>query len=195
MKGIVLLTMGLIVAVAAAAADKGSGAPRVRLVTSMGDIVIELEPEKAPKTVENFLGYAQGGFYDGTVFHRVIDGFMIQGGGFTEDMTQKPTGEEITNEADNGLKNKRGTVAMARRGDPDSASSQFFINTVNNRPLDHTGKTPQGWGYAVFGQVVEGMDVVDAIAKVKTGTKSGFQDVPVETVVIREATVEAGAGD
>lgn len=195
MKGIVLLSMGLIVAVAAAAADKGSGAPRVRLATSMGDIVIELEPEKAPKTVENFLGYAQGGFYDGTVFHRVIDGFMIQGGGFTEDMAQKPTGEEITNEADNGLKNKRGTVAMARRGDPDSASSQFFINTVNNRPLDHTGKSPQGWGYAVFGQVVEGMDVVDAIAKVKTGTKGGFQDVPVETVVIRKATVEAGAGD
>lgn len=195
MKGIVLLSMGLIVAVAAAAADKGSGAPRVRLATSMGDIVIELDPEKAPKTVENFLGYAQGGFYDGTVFHRVIDGFMIQGGGFTEDMTQKPTGEEITNEADNGLKNKRGTVAMARRGDPDSASSQFFINTANNRPLDHTGKSPQGWGYAVFGQVVEGMDVVDAIAKVKTGTKGGFQDVPVETVVIRKATVEAGAGD
>ena len=195
MKGIVLLSMGLIVAVAAAAADKGSGAPRVRLATSMGDIVIELDPEEAPKTVENFLGYAQGGFYDGTVFHRVIDGFMIQGGGFTEDMTQKPTGEEITNEADNGLKNKRGTVAMARRGDPDSASSQFFINTVNNRPLDHTGKSPQGWGYAVFGQVVEGMDVVDAIAKVKTGTKMGFQDVPIETVVIREATVEAGAGD
>lgn len=195
MKGIVLLSLGLIVAVAAAAADKGSGAPRVRLATSMGDIVIELDPEKAPKTVENFLGYAQGGFYDGTVFHRVIDGFMIQGGGFTEDMTQKPTGEEITNEADNGLKNKRGTVAMARRGDPDSASSQFFINTANNRPLDHTGKSPQGWGYAVFGQVVEGMDVVDAIAKVKTGTKGGFQDVPVETVVIRKATVEAGAGD
>jgi len=187
--------MGLIVAVAAAAADKGSGAPRIRLATSMGDIVIELDPERAPKTVENFLGYAQGGFYDGTVFHRVIDGFMIQGGGFTEDMTQKPTGEEISNEADNGLKNKRGTVAMARRGDPDSASSQFFINTVNNRPLDHTGKSPQGWGYAVFGQVVEGMDVVDAIAKVKTGTKGGFQDVPVETVVIRKATVEAGAGD
>lgn len=195
MKGIVLLSMGLIVAVAAAAADKGSGAPRVRLATSMGDIVIELDPEKAPKTAENFLGYAQGGFYDGTVFHRVIDGFMIQGGGFTEDMTQKPTGEEITNEADNGLKNKRGTVAMARRGDPDSASSQFFINTANNRPLDHTGKNPRGWGYAVFGQVVEGMDVVDAIAKVKTGTKGGMQDVPIETVVIREATVEAGAGD
>ena len=195
MKGIVLLTMGLIVAVAAAAADKGSGAPRVRLQTSMGDIVIELEPEKAPKTVENFLGYAEAGFYDGTIFHRVIDGFMIQGGGFTEDMKQKPTGEEIANEADNGLKNKRGTVAMARRGDPDSASSQFFINTVNNRPLDHTGKNPQGWGYAVFGEVVEGMDVVDAIAKVKTGTKGGMQDVPVELVVIEKTTVDTGAGD
>ena len=195
MKGIVLLSMGLIIAVAAAAADKKSGAPRVMLETSMGEIVLELDSESAPKTVENFLGYAQAGFYDGTVFHRVIDGFMIQGGGFTEDMTQKPTGEEITNEADNGLKNKRGTIAMARRGDPDSASSQFFINTVNNRPLDHTGKSPQGWGYAVFGEVVEGMDVVDAIAKVKTGTKGMFQDVPVESVIILKATVEMGAGE
>lgn len=195
MKGIVLLSMGLIIAVAAAAADKKSGAPRVMLETSMGEIVLELDPESAPKTVENFLGYAQGGFYDGTIFHRVIDGFMIQGGGFTEDMTQKPTGEEITNEADNGLKNKRGTIAMARRGDPDSASSQFFINTVNNRPLDHTGKSPQGWGYAVFGEVVEGMDVVDAIAKVKTGSKAMFQDVPVETVIILKATVETGASE
>lgn len=195
MKGIVLLSMGLIIAVAAAAADKKSGAPRVMLETSMGEIVLELDSESAPKTVENFLGYAQAGFYDGTVFHRVIDGFMIQGGGFTEDMTQKPTGEEITNEADNGLKNKRGTIAMARRGDPDSASSQFFINTVNNRPLDHTGKSPQGWGYAVFGEVVEGMDVVDAIAKVKTGSKAMFQDVPVETVIILKATVETGASE
>lgn len=195
MKGIVLLSMGLIIAVAAAAADKKSGAPRVMLETSMGEIVLELDSDSAPKTVENFLGYAQAGFYDGTVFHRVIDGFMIQGGGFTEDMTQKPTGEEITNEADNGLKNKRGTIAMARRGDPDSASSQFFINTVNNRPLDHTGKSPQGWGYAVFGEVVEGMDVVDAIAKVKTGTKGMFQDVPVESVIILKATVEMGAGE
>ena len=195
MKGIVLLTMGLIVAVAAAAADKKSGAPRVLFETSMGDIVIELDPEKAPKTVKNFLGYAESGFYDGTIFHRVIDGFMIQGGGFTEDMTQKPTGEEIANEADNGLKNKRGTVAMARRGDPDSASSQFFINTVNNRPLDHTGKSPQGWGYAVFGEVVEGMDVVEAIEKVKTGTKEMFQDVPIESVVILKTTVETGGGE
>ena len=195
MKGIVLLSMGLIIAVAATAADKKSGAPRVMLETSMGEIVLELDPESAPKTVENFLGYAQAGFYDGTIFHRVIDGFMIQGGGFTEDMTQKPTREEITNEADNGLKNKRGTIAMARRGDPDSASSQFFINTVNNRPLDHTGKSPQGWGYAVFGEVVEGMDVVDAIAKVKTGNKAMFQDVPVESVVILKATVEMGGGE
>lgn len=194
-KGIVLLTMALIFAVAAAAADKESGAPRVLLETSMGDIVIELYPDKAPKSVENFLGYAQEGFYDGTIFHRVIDGFMIQGGGFTEDMKQKPTGETITNEADNGLKNKRGTVAMARRPDPHSASSQFFINTVNNRFLDHTGKSQQGWGYAVFGEVVEGMDVVDKIANVKTGTKGTFQDVPVESVVIVKATVDAGEGE
>lgn len=195
MKGIVLLSMGLIIAMAAAAADKKSGAPRVMLETSMGEIILELDPEGAPKTVENFLGYAEAGFYDGTIFHRVIDGFMIQGGGFTEDMTQKSTRAEIANEADNGLKNKRGTIAMARRGDPDSASSQFFINTVNNRPLDHTGKSSQGWGYAVFGEVVEGMDVVDAIAKVKTGTKGMFQDVPVEPVVILKATVEAGQGE
>lgn len=195
MKGIVLLTMGLIVAVAAAAADKKSGAPRVLFETSMGDIVIELDPEKAPKSVENFLTYAQSGFYDGTIFHRVIDGFMIQGGGFNEDMTQKPTGGTIENEADNGLKNKRGTIAMARRPDPHSASSQFFINTVNNRPLDHTGKNPQGWGYAVFGEVVEGMDVVDAIEKVKTGTKEMFQDVPIEPVVILKTTVETGGGE
>lgn len=187
--------MGLIIAMAAAAADKKSGAPRVMLETSMGEIILELDPEGAPKTVENFLGYAEAGFYDGTIFHRVIDGFMIQGGGFTEDMTQKSTRAEIANEADNGLKNKRGTIAMARRGDPDSASSQFFINTVNNRPLDHTGKSSQGWGYAVFGEVVEGMDVVDAIAKVKTGTKGMFQDVPVEPVVILKATVEAGQGE
>lgn len=195
MKGIVLLTMGLIVAVAAAAADKKSGAPRVLFETSMGDIVIELDPEKAPKSVENFLTYAQSGFYDGTIFHRVIDGFMIQGGGFNEDMTQKPTGGTIENEADNGLKNKRGTIAMARRPDPHSASSQFFINTVDNRPLDHTGKNPQGWGYAVFGEVVEGMDVVDAIEKVKTGTKEMFQDVPIEPVVILKTTVETGGGE
>ncbi|TNF71544.1 MAG: peptidyl-prolyl cis-trans isomerase [Acidobacteria bacterium] len=187
--------MGLIVAVAAAAADKKSGAPRVLFETSMGDIVIELDPEKAPKSVENFLTYAQSGFYDGTIFHRVIDGFMIQGGGFNEDMTQKPTGGTIENEADNGLKNKRGTIAMARRPDPHSASSQFFINTVDNRPLDHTGKNPQGWGYAVFGEVVEGMDVVDAIEKVKTGTKEMFQDVPIEPVVILKTTVETGGGE
>jgi peptidyl-prolyl cis-trans isomerase B (cyclophilin B) len=193
-KGILILSMGLIVAVAAAAADKGTGATRVRLETSLGEIIVELYPDEAPISVENFLGYVEAGFYDGTIFHRVMDGFMIQGGGFTADMTQKPTNKTITNEADNGLKNKRGTVAMARRPDPNSATAQFFINTVDNRPLDHTGKNPQGWGYAVFGKVVEGMDVVDAIAKVKTGTKGSFQNVPVEPVVIQKVTVDGPAG-
>lgn len=161
--------------------------PTVILITTMGEIVIELDAEKAPETVENFLEYVDAGFYDGTIFHRVIDRFMIQGGGFTEDMTKKPTRESIGNEADNGLSNKRGTVAMARRGDPHSASAQFFINTVDNVALDHRDKTAQGWGYTVFGSVVEGLDVVDDIAKVKTTNQGSFRDVPREPVIIIEA--------
>ena len=140
-------------AVALAAGQTGAAPapkPRVALQTSMGKIVLELEPEKAPKTVENFLAYVDSGHYDGTVFHRVIPGFMIQGGGFTAEMSQKRTREPIQNEADNGLKNTRGSVAMARTGDPNSATAQFFISSVNNEFLNHTAKTPQGWGYAVF---------------------------------------------
>jgi peptidyl-prolyl cis-trans isomerase B (cyclophilin B) len=169
-----------------------SNAPsRVTLDTSKGRIVLELDPQKAPKTVENFLGYVKAGHYDGTVFHRVIPGFMIQGGGFTDSMSQKPTQANIQNEADNGLKNARGSIAMARTGDPHSASAQFFINLKDNDFLNHTGKNAQGWGYAVFGRVVEGMDVIDEIAKVKTGRRGMHDDVPVEAVVLRKATVEA----
>ena len=148
------------------------------LDTSLGKIVLELEPDKAPKTVDNFLTYVREGFYDGTIFHRVIPGFVIQGGGFTADMVQKKTHDPIVNEADNGLKNLRGTISMARTPDPDSASSQFFISVADNAALDHRGKNPRDWGYAVFGRVVEGMDVVDAIVKVPTGTRGPFSDVP-----------------
>ncbi|HQP93100.1 MAG TPA: peptidylprolyl isomerase [Thermoanaerobaculia bacterium] len=163
--------------------------PRVRFETSQGVIVLELDAAKAPKTVENFLQYVRDGHYDGTVFHRVIPGFMIQGGGFSAEMQQKPTRAAVQNEADNGLKNRRGTVAMARTNDPHSATAQFFVNLVDNTFLDYRGKTPQDWGYAVFGKVVEGMDVVDAIAKVKTGNRGPHQNVPVEAVTITKATL------
>jgi cyclophilin family peptidyl-prolyl cis-trans isomerase len=181
--------------VAAVAGSSGSGeagtpaSPRVALETSKGRIVLELDAARAPKTVENFLAYVRAGHYDGTVFHRVIDGFMIQGGGFTAEMEQKPTRPPVDNEADNGLKNLRGTVAMARTNDPHSASAQFFVNTVDNSFLDHTAKDVRGWGYAVFGKVVEGMEVVDAIAKVRTATRARMENVPVEPVVIQKATI------
>jgi peptidyl-prolyl cis-trans isomerase A (cyclophilin A) len=157
--------------------------PMVVLETSLGEIEIELEPEKAPVTVQNFLEYVDAGFYDGTVFHRVIPGFMIQGGGFTEALEQKPT-RPIKNEADNGLENARGTLAMARRGEPNSATAQFFINLKDNEFLDHGVRD---FGYAVFGRVAGGMDVVDRIAAVKTATRPPHQDVPVEAVVVRKA--------
>lgn len=163
--------------------------PRIEMKTSKGTLTIELYQEKAPKTVENFLSYVESDHYDGTIFHRVIPGFMVQGGGFKPDMSQKDTGDPIENEADNGMKNTRGTLAMARTGNPHSATAQFFINTVDNSFLDHTGKNPQGWGYAVFGEVVDGMDVVDEIVKVPTGNKGGHQNVPNEPVVIESATV------
>jgi len=159
--------------------------------TSMGTITLELNSDKAPATVANFEKYAKSGFYDGTVFHRVIDGFMIQGGGFTKGMDQKPTGEPIRNEAMNGLKNLRGTIAMARTMVVDSATSQFFINLVDNAFLDFTAPTPQGFGYAVFGKVTDGMDVVDAIGKVKTGFAGPHQNVPETPVVIKKVTVSA----
>ena len=159
--------------------------PRVALETNKGTIVVELDAEKAPVTTQNFLAYVDDGFYDGTVFHRVISGFMIQGGGFDGAMNKKPTKPAIQNEAANGLKNERGTLAMARTNDPHSATAQFFINHRDNHPLDHPSQ--DGWGYAVFGKVVEGMEVVDAIAEVRTGVKSGMRDVPMEEVVIERA--------
>jgi peptidyl-prolyl cis-trans isomerase B (cyclophilin B) len=161
--------------------------PRVALDTSKGRIVLELFADKAPNSVENFLAYVESGYYDGTIFHRVIPKFMIQGGGFTAGMKMKPGRSPIRNEADNGLRNERGTIALARTPDPHSASSQFFINTVDNDFLNHTRKDPRGWGYAVFGRVVEGMEVVDAISAVKTGIQGMYQDVPVEPVLITRA--------
>ena len=163
----------------------------IKLSTSQGDIHIELDFDNAPKTAENFQQYVEEGFYDGLTFHRVIDGFMIQGGGYDTDMSEKTTRAAIENEADNGLKNLAGTLAMARTNDPHSASSQFFINVADNAFLDHSGKTPQGWGYAVFGRVVEGMDVVNRIKSCSTTFKGGHQDVPAEPVVIESATVAA----
>jgi len=171
-------------------------APRVRLETNMGNIVVELYPDKAPKTVANFLQYVRDGFYNGTIFHRVIPNFMIQGGGFTTDYKRKQTRPPIMNEADNGLKNLRGTVAMARTFEPHSATAQFFINVVDNPFLDHKNDTPRGWGYAVFGKVVEGMDVVDKIRNVPTGHAGPFpQDAPLKQVVIKKAEVVKPAAD
>ena len=161
----------------------------IRMQTNHGAIVIELDAQKAPKTVANFIAYAKAGFYDGTIFHRVIDGFMIQGGGFGPGMKQKPTQAPIENEAVNGLRNNRGTIAMARTNDPHSASSQFFINLVDSDFLNFTAPTPRGWGYCVFGRVVEGMDVVDKIKAAATGTRAGHQDVPVDDVVIERVEV------
>jgi peptidyl-prolyl cis-trans isomerase B (cyclophilin B) len=160
---------------------------QVKLHTSKGAITLTLNAEKAPKSVANFVQYVKDGHYDGTIFHRVIKNFMIQGGGMTSGMNQKATREQIENEASNGLKNIKGSVAMARTNQPHSASSQFFINTVDNDFLNFTAPTAQGWGYAVFGQVTEGMDVVEAIPAVKTGRKSGHDDVPEEDVVITKA--------
>jgi cyclophilin family peptidyl-prolyl cis-trans isomerase len=165
--------------------------PRVRMQTSLGDIVLELNPAKAPKTVKNFLTYVKAGFYDGTIFHRVIDGFMIQGGGFTADYRRKPTRAPVLNEADNGLKNLAGTIAMARTSDPHSATAQFFINVKNNAFLDHSAPTPRGWGYCVFGKVVSGMDTVDKIRRTPTGRGGPFaKDVPHTPVIIEKLTIE-----
>jgi peptidyl-prolyl cis-trans isomerase B (cyclophilin B) len=171
---------------------RGVGMVTVNMETSAGAVVLELDGDKAPETVANFVAYAKDGYYDGTVFHRVIPGFMIQGGGFTPDMQQKPTNAPVKNEADNGLKNDTGTIAMARTNDPNSATAQFFINVKDNTFLNHTAPTPQGWGYTVFGKVVDGMDAVRSIEKVSTGNKGGHQDVPLEAVVITRVTVEEG---
>ena len=161
----------------------------VKMETSKGTIVLELDAANAPLTVENFLTYAREGFYDGTIFHRVIPNFMIQGGGFTSEMVQKPTHDPIRNEANNGLGNDTGTIAMARTNDPHSATAQFFINVRDNQFLNFSGENTQGWGYAVFGKVTEGMEVVNAIRDVATTTRGPFQDVPVETVTIEKVSI------
>ena len=163
--------------------------PKVQLETSKGNIVIELNAEKAPKSVENFITYVNSGHYDGTIFHRVIPSFMIQGGGFDIDMKQKPTNETIQNEANNGLKNVKGSIAMARTSAPHSATAQFFINVADNAFLDFSSESPQGWGYAVFGQVTEGLDIVSTIEEVATGNHGGHQDVPLEPIIIQKATI------
>lgn len=163
--------------------------PRVKMTTNQGDIIISLDAAKAPKTVANFLAYVNDGFFDGTIFHRVIDGFMIQGGGFEPGLKQKPTKAPIENEANNGLKNNKYTLAMARTQDPHSATAQFFINVANNDFLNHTAPTAQGWGYAVFGEVVEGKDVVDKMKGVATGNSGFHQNVPTTDLIITKAAV------
>jgi len=179
------------VAAGLSAAPAAADSPIVRLETNHGDIRLELYPERAPKTVDNFLTYVRNGFYDGTVFHRVIPGFMVQGGGFSADYERKETREPIENEADNGLQNRRGTLAMARTSDPHSATAQFFINVADNDFLDHRGKSQRGWGYAVFGEVRSGLGVVDEISKVETGAVGPFpKDAPREPVVIENAVIE-----
>lgn len=183
-----LLLVGVALVFSLPLAAKASDAPKVKLSTSAGDIVLELYPDKAPKTVENFLQYVRDKHYDGTVFHRVMDGFMIQGGGFTADLQQKPTRAAIPLEASNGLKNDRGTVAMARTANPNSATAQFFINLVNNAPLN--APNPDGHGYAVFGKVVTGMDVVDKIKSVAVTNQGPHQNVPKTPVTILKATLE-----
>lgn len=163
--------------------------PQVQMETSKGVVIIELDATAAPATVANFSAYVKSGLYDGTIFHRVIKNFMIQGGGFSKDMKQKNARAPIQNEADNGLKNSTGTIAMARTNAPHSATSQFFINVKDNNMLNHTAKTPRGWGYCVFGKVIKGMDVVHAIENVPTGIKSGHRDVPVDPIEIKKAVL------
>ena len=184
----VVLMAGLIFGAGASARAQRSH-PLVKLETSMGDITLELYPDKAPVTVANFLEYVKAGFFNGTIFHRVINGFMIQGGGLDAQLNKKPTRAPIKNEADNGLTNDAYTVAMARTGDPNSATAQFFISVANNTFLNHTAKTPQGWGYAVFGKVVKGKEVVDKIKAVPTTTRDSYENVPQNPVTINKATV------
>ncbi|MDD2319120.1 MAG: peptidylprolyl isomerase [Geobacteraceae bacterium] len=186
-KTIIAVTLCLILGGMAISAEAAGGKPTILMVTSLGDITIELFQKEAPITVKNFLNYVREGFYGGTTFHRVIPGFMVQGGGFTLDMKEKPTAKPIRNEAANGLRNDRGTIAMARTRDPDSATAQFFINLVNNNGLNRP--LPDGHGYAVFGRVIKGMDVVDRIARVRTGVRMGMRDVPLDPIEIKSVKV------
>ena len=189
LSGIKVLSRAAVIGLALAASAGSALAQRVLLSTSEGDIVLELDPQRAPKSADNFVRYVKDGHYDGTVFHRVIDGFMIQGGGMTPDLKEKPTRPPIPLEAGNGLSNVRGSVAMARTMVPDSATAQFYINVADNLALD-AANARDGRGYAVFGKVVRGMDVVDRIRAVRTGTKAGYQNVPLEPVIIKKATLE-----
>lgn len=190
LKTLLYMTLFLSTTLSFAAETKMSDSQtKIKLTTSLGAVVIQLDGEKAPATVANFVGYVKEGFYDGTIFHRVIPGFMAQGGGFDASFKQKETHATIKNEADNGLKNKRGSIAMARTNDPHSATAQFFINYKDNSFLDHTSPSASGWGYAVFGEVTEGMDVVDAMAKKPTGNRGMHQDVPKDDIVIEKAEV------
>lgn len=190
LKTLLYMTLFLSTTLSFAAETKMSDSQtKIKLTTSLGAVVIQLDGDKAPATVANFVGYVKEGFYDGTIFHRVIPGFMAQGGGFDASFKQKETHATIKNEADNGLKNKRGSIAMARTNDPHSATAQFFINYKDNSFLDHTSPSASGWGYAVFGEVTEGMDVVDAMAKKPTGNRGMHQDVPKDDIVIEKAEV------
>lgn len=195
LKMMLLVCLVLCVASPTAMATDETTGSRVVLETSKGNIVIALDAAAAPRTTANFLQYVANGFYDGTIFHRVIKGFMIQGGGFTAEMGNKSTLAPIANEADNGLKNRTGTIAMARTPNPHSATSQFFINTADNSFLDHTAKTQAGWGYCVFGQVVDGMEVVRAIESVSTTTRAGHRDVPLDPVIIERVAVVPADGE
>lgn len=191
-----LLLIGVLLVLPLSQASADDQHPRVRVSTSMGDILLELDREKAPKSVENFLSYVQEGFYNGTIFHRVIDGFMTQGGGFDQNFQKKQTHAPVENEANNGLKNLNGTIAMARTNAPHSATAQFFINVADNGFLDHRSPSPRGWGYAVFGKVVEGMDVVDKIRRTPTGSGGPFRkDVPRTAVIIERVSLDTGMGD
>ena len=185
-----IITFFLLGLFSLAAISDQSGQPKmIKMTTSLGDIEIELYPEEAPVTVKNFIEYVESEFFDGTIFHRVIPGFVVQGGGFTADMRQKQTNAPIQNEADNGLKNTIGALSMARTSDPDSATSQFFINLVDNASLDFSAKTPQGWGYAVFARVTSGMEVVDEMAKASTGNVGGHSNVPLQPIVVEKAVL------
>jgi peptidyl-prolyl cis-trans isomerase B (cyclophilin B) len=188
--GAALFTLALCMTDDAEAQTNPGAKPQVQFKTSMGEFTVELEPERAPKTVANFLAYVREGHYDGTIFHRVIKNFMVQGGGFTGDYRQKPTKGPIANEADRGLANDRGTIAMARTSDPNSATAQFFVNVVSNGFLNHTAKTAQGWGYTAFGRVTDGMNIVVRMSQVETGRGGPFDsDVPKSPIVIEKATI------
>lgn len=184
-----LLSMLFLFSATALATENKMTHPKIKLTTNLGDITLQLNGEKAPISTQNFVTYVNEGFYNGTIFHRVIKGFMAQGGGFDTSFTQKEVHAPIENEADNGLKNNRGTIAMARTNVPNSATAQFFINYKDNDFLNHTGKNASGWGYAVFGEVISGMDVVDKMADAPTGTKNGHQDVPKTDIVIEKAEI------